>query len=84
MMKNRKTPKPGSEEYDVENTQNLNLPEFNSGTDRRKSNELPSVENLDHQPAEETNGSKDLEIPETNLGNERDEDEDERERLITP
>lgn len=83
-MKNRKTPKPGSKDYDVENTQNLNMPEFNSGTNRRKSSELPSVENLDHPPSERTDESKDLEIPETNLGNERDEDEDEREKLITP
>ena len=83
-MKSRKTPKPGSKEYDVENTQNLNIPEFNSSTDRRESRELPSVENLDYQYIERADRSKNLEIPETNLGNERSEDEDERERLITP
>lgn len=83
-MENRKTPKPGSEEYDVEKTQNLNIPEFNSSTSRRKSGELPSVENLDHQPVEQTDASKDMELPETNLGNERNEDEDENEKLISP
>ena len=75
---------PGSKEYDVENTQNLNIPEFNSSTNRRESSEFPFVENLDQQYTERVDESKTLEIPETNLGNERDENEDEREKLITP
>lgn len=83
LMKNRKTPKPGTKEYDVENTQNLNIPEFNSSTGRRKSGELPSVENLDPQPIESSDSSKDTEIPEVDLGNQRDEDEDEKERIIS-
>lgn len=84
LMKNRKTPQPGSKEYDVENTQNLNMPEFNSSTDRRESSEWPSVENLDHQYTEKVDRSENFEIPKTNLGNERDDDEEEKERLITP
>ena len=82
-MKTRKTPQPGSKEYDVENTQNLNMPEFNSSTDRRKSGERPSVENLD-QYAESLDRSENLEVPETNLGNKRDDDEEQDEKLITP
>ncbi len=90
-MKNRKTPKPGSKEYDVENTQNLNMPEFHSSTNRRESSELPPVENLDYQYIEDedqytegTDRSRNLEMPENRLGNERDDDEDEQEKLINP
>lgn len=83
-MKTRKTPQPGSKEYDVENTQNLNMPEFNSSTDRRESGEWPSVENLDHQYTEKVERPENFEVPETNLGNERDDDEEEKEKLITP
>jgi len=77
-MENDKTPKPASEEYDVENPQNLNVPKFNSSTDKRESNERPAVENMnDHKPAE------DQRPPDTDLGNERDDDEDEKERIIS-
>lgn len=77
-MENDKAPKPASEEYDVENPQNLNVPKFNSSTDKRDSHEKPAVENLDDQkPAE------DQRPPDTDLGNERDDDEDEKERIIS-
>ena len=77
-MENDKSPKPASEEYDVENPQNLNLPKFNSSTDKRESHETPAVEHMDGQQSVE-----DQRPPDTDLGNERDDDEEEKERIIS-
>lgn len=77
-MENDKTPKPASEEYDVENPQNLNVPKFNSSTDKRESSEKPAVENMNDQELVEDNRP-----PDTDLGNERDDHEDDKERIIS-
>lgn len=82
-MKNKQTPKPGSEEYDVERPQDLQKPKFNSTTDRRESHELPAVENMSglEDDAREVNTDP-ARLPKTDLGNDRDEDEEDRERII--
>lgn len=73
-MKNRETPKPGSEKYDVNKTEDLTTPKYHSSTDRRNSYELPATENLNDQP-ENIPDEKITEndIPITNLGNKRDD-----------
>lgn len=81
-MKNAKTPKPGSDEYDVENPQELNRPGFHSSTDKRASHELPALENLNGQETEESDNSETVAEPKTNLGNDRDKDEKDKERII--
>ena len=84
-MKNRKTPKPGSEHYNVEKTDDLNNPKYHSSTDRRSSHELPATENLNDKPENRPNEKiQDKDLPKTNLGNKRRDDEDEREKIITP
>lgn len=82
-MKNHKTPKPGSSEYNVEKTEDLNTPKFHSSTDRRNSKELPAIENLNDQP-ESTLDTENQDLPKTNLGNKRKADEHKRERIINP
>lgn len=83
-MENRKTPKPGSPDYNPENTKDLNIPKYNSSTDRRDSTELPATENLNDELTEE-NEQKPVapKSPKTNLGNGSDKDP-ESEKLITP
>jgi len=84
-MKNQKTPKPGSKNYDPNNTEALNKPKFHSSTDRRSSDELPGVENLNDQPQGNTNEKiKDQKIPKTDLGNKPKGNEKDREKIITP
>lgn len=81
---NRKaTPKPGSADYNVEETEKLTTPQFHSSTDRRNSAELPATENLDDQK-EIPQTIPDSAPSEPNLGNKRSDDENEREKLITP
>lgn len=87
-MENRKVPKPDSEEYDVDNPQNLNTPKFNSSTERRNSPELPADENLNdlHENKDNKDPVKDeqgnQELPNTNLGNDREEGEAKDEKII--
>lgn len=82
-MKNQKIPKPGSSEYKVEKTETLNIPKYNSSTDHRNSEELPATENLNDQTTN-TKTDPDQMPPKPNMGNKRADDEDEREKLITP
>lgn len=83
-MKNDKTPKPGSKDYNVEKTEALNTPKYNSSTDRRSSEELPATEHLqdpgeEHHAVEKTT----TDAPKSDLGNDQDnEKEKERERII--
>ena len=77
-MTDNKTPNPDSEKYDVEKPQDLNVPKFNSSTDRLTSQGTPATENLnDQEPVDQQEG------PKTDLGNERDDNEDDRERIIS-
>jgi hypothetical protein len=83
-MENQSTPKPESEEYDVNHPQNINMPEFNSSTDKREGAKLPAIENMNDEDekvkSEDSNRSN---LPQANLGNEADEDEEkEDERII--
>jgi hypothetical protein len=83
-MENQSTPKPESEEYDVNHPQNINMPEFNSSTDKREGAKLPAIENMNDEDEkvkpEDSNRSN---LPQANLGNEADEDEEkEDERII--
>jgi hypothetical protein len=82
-MENDKTVQPGSEDYNVEKPQDLNIPKYNSATEKRDSNELPSDENM-HDQEKDTNVSEthDTEMPSPNLGNKRDHDEEEKEKII--
>jgi len=84
-MENRETPKPGSAKYDVEKTEELNTPKYHSSTDRRNSHELPATENLNDQSENRINKKiQHKDLPKTNLGNKRKEDEKQREKIITP
>jgi len=38
-----------SEHYDVNHPQNLNMPEYNSTSEKRGADKIPGVENLNHQ-----------------------------------
>lgn len=80
-MKNDRTPQPGSEKYNVEKPQDLNTPKYKSATDKRDSNELPGVENMNDQQID-ISRTHDTELPNPDLGNERDDDEDEKEKII--
>ncbi|MES2457777.1 MAG: hypothetical protein V4594_19620 [Bacteroidota bacterium] len=82
-MKNSNTPAPGSEDYDVNQPQDLNKPKYNSTTEKRGSAELPAVENMnDQQQHIDTHQANDTSGPETDLGNDRAENEKEKERII--
>ncbi|WP_316811669.1 hypothetical protein [Pedobacter heparinus] len=84
-MKNHGTPKPGSKEYDIEKTEDLTTPKYHSSTDRRSSHELPATENLNDQPEIKSDKRiKGEDVPKTNLGNKRSDDEEQQEKLITP
>ncbi|SDL81492.1 hypothetical protein SAMN04487898_12579 [Pedobacter sp. ok626] len=82
-MKYRETPEPGSKKYNVEKTEDLTTPKYHSSTDRRNSNELPAIENLNDQFENTLNETiMDEEVPKTNLGNKRKDDEKQREKII--
>ena len=82
-MNNSKTPAPGSEEYDVNHPQELNTPKYNSATEKRPSSGLPQVENMnDQQKHIDTDNANDTSVPDTDLGNDRADDEKEKERII--
>jgi hypothetical protein len=83
MNNQKKTPKPGSAEYNVEKTEELTIPKFHSSTDHRNSQELPATENLndEHKKAKTKLGYN---APKPDLGNKRADDEDQKEKLITP
>ncbi|TDQ11938.1 hypothetical protein [Pedobacter metabolipauper] len=83
MENNKQTPKPESEDYNVEKPQDLNVPRFNSSTDKRTDAELPEIENLNDQPTDFEKERENGDLPNTHLGNKRDEDEDEQERIIS-
>jgi hypothetical protein len=38
-----------SEHYDINHPQNLNIPEYNSTSEKRSADKIPAVENLNHQ-----------------------------------
>jgi len=83
MKENQATPQPGTPEYQVEKTEELNKPKFNSGTDRRDSEELPAVEQKDaHLSSDEKSTEHDQNIPEADLGNQRDEDKEQEDEKI--
>lgn len=88
-MENNKTPKPESEDYDVEKPQDLNIPKYNSSTDHRTDADLPAVENLNdtEDGIDRQNSNRAFpdhrESPKPDLGNDRDDDEDEREKIIS-
>jgi hypothetical protein len=78
------TPKPESDDYDVNHPENLTTPKFNSDTDKREGAKLSAIENMNNEDEkvepEDSNRSK---MPETDLGNNPDDDnEKERERII--
>lgn len=83
MNNQKKTPKPGSAEYNVEKTEELTTPKFHSSTDHRNSQELPATENLDDLP-QKVKTNLEQSVPKPELGNKRADDEDQREKLITP
>ncbi len=87
-MKNA-SPKPGSAEYPIEKPQDLQRPEFNSTSEQRSSEELPAVEHIEEESGldeKEKNASRmeqQKKMPaKSDLGNDRDEEEAERERII--
>lgn len=83
IMKKTKTPKPGSKEYNVEKTEDLNTPEFHSSTDKRDSHELPAIENMNGEEGQAEKIDNDpVHLPETDLGNDREKNEKDRERII--
>ncbi len=46
---NKKSKVTDSEHYDVNHPQNLNIPEYNSTSEKRAADKIPGVENLNHQ-----------------------------------
>ncbi|RZK79256.1 MAG: hypothetical protein EOO92_09655 [Pedobacter sp.] len=78
-MENKHTPSPDSEEYNVEKPQDLNAPEYTSASDKRESDELPAIENMNDEDEkvqpEDSNRSN---MPKTDLGNEEDDADSER------
>lgn len=81
-MNNNKTPKPGDPEYPVNQPQQLNTPKFNS-SGKRSGDEIPPVENLNDQQSETAGvNTVDVSGPDVNLGNERNKNEKQRERII--
>ena len=82
-MENKATPTPDSENYNVEKPQDLNIPKFNSATDKRSGGELPAIENMnDQQEKVEPEDSRRTNLPATDLGNDRSDDEKDDERII--
>ena len=83
-MENKKTPQPGSAEYDVNKTEELNTPKYNSTSERRESHELPAVEHFDEHPVQDLDSETVQNTPNPDLGNKREGDEEDREKIITP
>lgn len=82
-MDNNKTPEPGSKDYPINRPQDLNTPKFNSDGKKEATDDYPPVENMNDQLSEiDTDHINDTEQPRTDLGNERDSDEEEDERII--
>lgn len=82
-MNEKKTPKPGSPDYPINHPQDLTQPKFRSDGQKEDTSDLPPVENLNDQETEtEANATHDTSRPRTNLGNKRDEDEEDKERII--
>lgn len=82
-MKDHETPKPGSPEYPVNRPQDLTQPKFRSDGQNGDTDGLPPVENLNDQEREtEIDSAAGSSRPRTDLGNDRDEDEEDRERII--
>ncbi|HKG06260.1 MAG TPA: hypothetical protein VKB19_07380 [Pedobacter sp.] len=82
-MRKDKTPTPGSSDYPVNQPQKLNVPKFSS-SGRKAGDEVPPVENMnDELTVIDNHNAVDMDQPETNLGNQRDEDEDQQERIIS-
>jgi hypothetical protein len=82
-MDHNSTPKPESEEYDIEHPQNLNIPKFNSDTEKLEGAGRPGVEHLndaDENPTPDDSDKRDT--PETDLGNNPSDDEGDSERII--
>lgn len=81
---------PGSDEYDVNHPQNIQTPSFNSATEKRDTDELPGVENLNlsnngDQKKPEDGGSLFGPDADTDLGNSEKPEEDKADdRLIEP
>ena len=84
MVTNDKNPKenaPGGENYDVNNPQNITVPDYNSATEHRDTDELPGVENLNHsnnneQHMPDNDGSLTGTPSKTDLGNNKKKEED--------
>lgn len=82
-MSENKTPKPGSPDYPVDQPQDLTQPKFRSDGQKEDTSDLPPVENLNDQQTEtKANPANDTSRPRTDLGNDRDEDEEDKERII--
>jgi hypothetical protein len=82
-MENQSTPKPDSKEYDVEHPENTNMPQFNSGTEKREGAKLPAIENMnDEDEKVDPKDSNRANMPETDLGNDPVDEEKDKERII--
>jgi hypothetical protein len=73
---NNKPKSAESKDYDVENPQELNIPKFNSTSEKRESHKLPYVENVDDTEQSVGNDQQTMndsalfgDTHETNLGN---------------
>jgi hypothetical protein len=81
---------PGSENYDVNHPQNITTPSFNSATEKRDTDDLPGVENLNlsnngEQQLPEDDQSLFGTDSDTDLGNSQKPEEDKADdRLIEP
>ncbi|MHA4895184.1 hypothetical protein ACXZ1K_10545 [Pedobacter sp. PWIIR3] len=82
-MENTSTPVPGSKDYNVEKPEELNIPQFNSSTEKRKGEELPAVENMNDQAEKvDPEDSNRVNMPHADLGNNPSDDEKDKERII--
>lgn len=82
-MENKETPKPGTENYLVNQPEKLNKPKFNSTGKQAGTDDFPPVENLNDQQSERNTKPEDqTPEPKTDLGNSPEEDEKDRERII--
>jgi len=81
-MNDQETPKPGSSDYPVNKPQDLTKPKFRSDG-QKEGDERPPVENLNDQEREtEIDSDETASRPHTDLGNDRDADEADDERII--
>jgi hypothetical protein len=82
-MKKNETVRPGSKDYDVNNPQKLTIPRYSSTTENRDSGELPATENLnDLQKDKDNLKIDDTRTSDSDLGNKRADDEENKERII--